>query len=157
MQPSLFTLVQNTHDGAKRAEHFFLSFQNVAFVFVSDDLKWARDNIGDPKSDCFYIGNENVTGLKREDALRAGFDIGKPILLVGNVMILPYRLSILTGADMALLSQTNHSILSYGTYGMWGALLSGGKAILPKSFSETKESVEILNADLPGWTFIEDK
>jgi hypothetical protein len=30
-----------------------------------------------------------------------------------------------SGIDLALLAQANHSILTYGTFGMWGALLAG--------------------------------
>ena len=37
---------------------------------------------------------------------------------------------------MALLSLSNHSIVSYGTFGMWGALLSGrGETVLPKDIT----------------------
>jgi galactoside 2-L-fucosyltransferase 1/2 len=28
--------------------------------------------------------------------------------------------------DLAIMSACNHSIIDYGTYGMWGAILSGG-------------------------------
>ena len=34
---------------------------------------------------------------------------------------------------MALMSQANHSIMTYGTFGMWGALLAGGLIVYPKS------------------------
>jgi galactoside 2-L-fucosyltransferase 1/2 len=112
-------------------------FQNVAFVFVSDDLEWVEKTLGNPLDDCFYIGSSLVTELKREDALRSGFDIG---------------------VDLALLSQVNHTILTYGTYGMWGALLNGGLAVLPASFSGlTKEMIEIEDAKLQGWHLIKDQ
>jgi hypothetical protein len=32
---------------------------------------------------------------------------------------------LISGIDLALLSQANHSIMTYGTFGMWGALLAG--------------------------------
>ncbi len=38
-----------------------------------------------------------------------------------------------TGIDLALLSLGNHSILTYGTFGMWGALLADGETVLPSS------------------------
>ena len=77
--------------------------------------------------------------------------VSEILKLIGTISLLLF-----IGADMALLSLTNHSILSYGTYGMWGALLSGGRAILPKSFSNTKETIEILSAELPGWILMDD-
>jgi hypothetical protein len=37
------------------------------------------------------------------------------------------------GIDLALMSQANHSIMTYGTFSMWGALLAGGLVVYPKS------------------------
>ena len=39
------------------------------------------------------------------------------------------------GLDMALLSSCNHMVLSRGTFGLWGNILSGASRILPKHFS----------------------
>lgn len=33
------------------------------------------------------------------------------------------------GYDLALLSLCNHSIIDYGTYGLWGAIMSGGETV----------------------------
>jgi hypothetical protein len=55
---------------------------------------------------------------------------------------------------MALLSLANHSILTYGTFGMWGALLAGGQATLPGSHISSKESTEIVAANISEWIFI---
>ena len=55
---------------------------------------------------------------------------------------------------MALLAHANHSILSHGTYGMWGALLAGGETVLPGYYKKVKESREIDKAKLPGWVFL---
>lgn len=111
------------------------SLQNVVFVFVSDDLNWAQQTIRNPQGDCYYVGNANVTKLDRDDALKAAKDIG---------------------ADLALLSHVNHSILTYGTFGMWGALLAGGQVALPASYADTKEMKEIIRANLTGWRLVLD-
>ena len=58
------------------------------------------------------------------------------------------------GNDLALLAHANHSILSHGTYGMWGALLAGGETVLPGYYKKVKESREIDKAKLPGWVFL---
>ena len=62
--------------------------------------------------------------------------------------------SIFLGIDLALLSQANHSILTYGTFGMWGALMSAGSAVMPSTHVKTIVSQEIQEANLPGWIFI---
>ena len=53
--------------------------------------------------------------------------------------------------DLALLSSADHSILTYGTFGMWGAMLAGGETVMPASHNVTKEQKEIVEADLKGW------
>ena len=57
--------------------------------------------------------------------------------------------------DLALLSLADHSILSYGSFGMWGALLAGrGETILPKNITKTDVGMAIRRAKIPNWTFI---
>ena len=60
---------------------------------------------------------------------------------------------------MALLSLSDHSIISYGTFGMWGALLANnGETIMSKDFIKTdvgervKEAVDRHN--MTNWTFL---
>jgi hypothetical protein len=62
--------------------------------------------------------------------------------------------SFLSGTDLALLCQANHSILTYGTFGMWGALIAGGSAVLPISHLDTTIGQDIKKSKLPEWNFI---
>ena len=42
------------------------------------------------------------------------------------------------GIDLAVLSMCNHTVLDYGTFGLWAALLAGGgggRIILPTGYS----------------------
>ena len=56
---------------------------------------------------------------------------------------------------MALLSLSNHSIVSHGTFGMWGALLSGrGETVLPNDITNTDVGMAIRRAKIPRWKFI---
>ena len=56
---------------------------------------------------------------------------------------------------MALLSLADHSIMSYGSFGMWGALLAkGGETVLPKDIVNTDIGTAIKRAQLSRWTFI---
>ena len=56
---------------------------------------------------------------------------------------------------MALLSLADHSIMSYGSFGMWGALLAnGGETVLPKDIIKSDIGTAIKRAELPNWTFI---
>ena len=47
-----------------------------------------------------------------------------------------------TGMDLALLVACNHTVVSHGTFGFWGAVLSGGDVIAPQNYSITPELVK---------------
>ena len=50
----------------------------------------------------------------------------------------------LIGTDLALLTLADHSILSYGTFGMWGAMLAnGGEVSMPTGYSTHRINKEI--------------
>ena len=61
-----------------------------------------------------------------------------------------------SGVDLALLSYSNHSIISYGSFSMWGALLSrnGGEVIMPIDYGLTDVGERINMTNIPNWTFI---
>jgi len=52
---------------------------------------------------------------------------------------------------LALLSLANHSIITYGTFGMWGALLAGGDCLMPLSDKDFYVNKQIIRANLTGW------
>ena len=47
-----------------------------------------------------------------------------------------------TGMDLALLVACNHSVVSHGTFGFWGAVLSGGDVIAPHNYVITPQLVK---------------
>ena len=60
---------------------------------------------------------------------------------------------------MALLSLSDHSIISYGTFGMWGALLANrGETIMSEDFIKTDIGTRINEAvkkyNMSNWTFL---
>ena len=78
------------------------------------------------------------------------------------------------GEDLALLAACNHSIISYGTFGMWAAILAGGEVVpLLNPFSTitdpplqvvtsstmalTKEGGELKAAKLANWLVLEEE
>ena len=97
-----------------------MRFKNSAlFIIVSDDLNWAKEHIN------------------RDDVAFAGHFQTAPY---------PYSFSKDIGEDLCLLSACNHTIMSFGTYGLWGALLAGGQVVLPYQIVYVKEGLEILDA-----------
>ena len=60
-----------------------------------------------------------------------------------------------SGVDLALLSFANHSIMTYGTFGMWGALIAGrGETIMPTNLTRTDVGKAIERANIPNWRFL---
>ena len=64
-----------------------------------------------------------------------------------------------TGMDLALLTHADHSILSYGTFGLWGALLANdGEVCMPTGYSSHRINFEIDMAKATGllkkWFYI---
>ena len=47
-----------------------------------------------------------------------------------GVNLRPLATGVDIGEDLALLAACNHSIISYGTFGMWAAILAGGEVCL---------------------------
>ena len=58
-----------------------------------------------------------------------------------------------------MLSFADHSILTYGTYGMWGPLLSKGEGnvIMPKGYENHTATRNIELAQMENWIFLWEK
>jgi len=111
---------------------FRRTLQNPMFIVVSDDIPWARRHISG--SDVFFPDPHQQSTMGETTADRDNFDVG---------------------ADLALLAACNHSIVSYGTFGLWGALLSGGVTIMSTQAVEIRDLVE--QADLNNFVFVNEK
>ena len=87
----------------KNAMTYFLSkYTNVHFIVCSDEIDWCRQNET-------YLQKEMLNSIAKYDI---HFSPGKS-----------------AEWDMALLAQCNHSIVTVGTYGWWGAWFAGGETI----------------------------
>ena len=58
------------------------------------------------------------------------------------------------GVDLAVLAACNHTIITYGTFGLWGALLSGGLTIM--STRATVLRPLVTQAALDTFVFMEE-
>ena len=99
MDPSYFIEATN---------HFREDFPDnqIYFVAVSDDLAWVVKHLG--KITGLVVAGSH--GQDQEDHLDPeGRDFLDPV-----------------GRDLALLAACNHTIVSQGMYGAWGAFLAGG-------------------------------
>ena len=71
---------------------------NVAFLYVSDDMKWGTKNLEDGDDyDLYLVGD------------------GDPKSLVS------------VGYDLAVCARCNHTIITNGMFSKWAAVLSGGE------------------------------
>jgi len=104
--------------------------KKVMFLLVSDDTNWIKENLG-----------------KHEDVW-FGADYSSNKLSGTN----------LVGFDLCVLASSDHSIFSYGTFGLWGSLLAGGDVITSKGLSNktfTEEDDLWKLSVMPGWLYVD--
>ena len=54
-----------------------------------------------------------------------------------------------------MLALADHAILTYGTFGMWGALLGNAKnVVMPKGYSKHRATKNIEMAKIKDWIFL---
>ncbi len=119
---------------------YMFHLQMPLFVFLSDSITWVGENFSNSsgvcsQGECFSFGTGQVKKRGRWDD--------------GNED---------SGNDLATMAACNHTILTYGTFGMWGALLAGYNpghdVLIPAGYKDTLEVERILKAHLVGWTVL---
>ena len=106
---------------------FRKTLKNPVFVVVSDDMAWARRHI--TGRDVFYSHESDTLQEK-------GGQFG-------------------TGVDLATLASCNHTIITYGTFGLWGSLLSKGATFVSSRAVVLKSLIE--QADLGQFVFLNEE
>ena len=64
----------------------------------------------------------------------------------------------LVGFDLCILASCDHSIHTYGTFGLWGSLLAGGDVIVAKGRNRmglTEEDIIYKKSAMPGWLYVD--
>ena len=100
------------------------------YIVSSDDPNWCREG--------FQQFNDRATFFYADD-FRKDHGLNVPEL------------------EMSIATRCNHTIFDYGTFGFWGAYLSGGYTILAENIGD-KKVIEVENirpAKLKNWEFIE--
>lgn len=88
----------------------------VGPTYFEGALKLMRNTLEDP---VFMVVSDDIPWAKKHIA---GEDVFYSTSGTNS--------SLSVGADLALLASCNHTIITYGTFGLWGALLSGGATIM---------------------------
>jgi len=105
--------------------------KRVVFIVTSDNPGWARNHLG-RRNDTFFPGSFIAAPPDGPTAL---------------------------GVDLALLSLCSHTIMDYGTFGLWGGLLAGGEILAPTGYTrahrDTPDLVWWRSAGLPGLTLVD--
>ena len=105
----------------RRGDHLVYkeNLKHPVFIIVTDDPEWAHTQIH--KSFKPYFTGEITPLLRSHDHhLSPGF--------------YNQTQQDSAGLDMAVLSSCKHMVLSRGTFGLWGNILSGSSRVLPKHF-----------------------
>ena len=54
----------------------------------------------------------------------------------------------LVGWDLCVLATSDHSVHTYGTFGLWGSLLAGGDVVASRGRSDTLTEEDEVNIDI---------
>lgn len=105
--------------------YFDRKYVNVIFLIASDSIDWCKYNL---------ITNYNDDGKKNKKFFKINFVSSSDAKGPGN--------------DLAILSACNHSIIDYGTYGAFGAVLTRGETIV---YNVSMHFSTTLAKALPNW------
>merc|ERR1712126_137423 len=102
--------------------------QKVVFLPCSDSSVWLMNHIKNTSHDVYYTRELiSETRVKHMTDLEIRQSINRADLATFG--------SISYGVDLAVLSMCNHTLMDYGTFGVWASLLAGGRIILPTGYS----------------------
>ena len=57
---ALFFFFKDFYDGMEEMRESY--GDNVAFLYISDDMKWGRKNLKDKENDLYFVGMGNTNG-----------------------------------------------------------------------------------------------
>ena len=66
----------------------------------------------------------------------------------------------LVGFDLCVLGTSDHSIHSFGSFGMWGSLLAGGDVVVARGRGDDfmiREDEIFLYSAMPNWLYIDTR
>lgn len=104
--------------------------RKVIFLPTSDDYFWIKKHLISKED--VYFSREMI---KESRAAKPTFN---EIHRSWRDMKLASKGSSSYGVDLVVLALCNHTIMDYGTFGMWAGLLAGGKIILPVGYSAVR-------------------
>jgi len=56
--------------------------------------------------------------------------------------------------DLSLLSSLNHTLIGYGSYGLWGGFLAGGEVVVPESLKQFPGTASETAPRMWNWTYL---
>merc|ERR1712013_358859 len=122
--------------------------QKVVFIATSDDFHWIKKHLVD-KQDVFFP-------YELVPATRSPLPSNREVGDIWKDELLAVKGSKAWGTDLAILSMCNHTIVDYGTFGLWAGLLAGGRIIVPTGYSPvaTPDMVWWENSQLENLQFV---
>ena len=120
-----------------------MSQQHLAFVVASDDVDWCRQNLAALPSQLMggNLTSTTTTTATATSSVHFSEDHYR------HLKIRKQRVYF----DMAVLSNCNHSIFDYGTFGFWAAYLADGITVMADVGRRFREQERIRGANLTDW------
>ena len=110
-------------------------------------MDFYRDSIGssDRNIVIFVVGSDDIKWCKEV------FKSRSDVYYLTDKKNQPYQ-------DMSTLSHCNHTIVDYGTFGTWVAMLAGGRSVWPSDYSKIpRYQPAVMVNQFPKWIFLSEK
>ena len=115
--------------------------QKVAFIVTSDNYGWTKNKLGNVSDT--YFSRDFVQAPVKGNIDSLCLKVYLDFFVIGPTSL---------GVDLAVLSMANHTIMDYGTFGLWAGLLAGGTILAPTGYNKGKTK----SPDLVWWEAAQD-
>ena len=107
--------------------------QKVAFIVTSDNYGWTKNKLGNVSDT--YFSRDFVQAPVKGNINSLCLKVYLDFFVIGPTSL---------GVDLAVLSMANHTIMDYGTFGLWAGLLAGGTILAPTPRATLKGRLSLL-------------
>ena len=126
----------------------------LLFYIISDDYNWAYEKLWSNITDLYLPKPKYKQDFDPYNDYVVSDNIGK-LTIIQKLKTFIF-LKLVSGHDLALLSLADYSIISYGTFGLWGSILANSKEIVisKKIIEETNVGLSLKQAKLSNLIII---
>ena len=104
----------------------------IVFLALSDDYNWIK------------VRDNDIKQFNLRKTLKENFANYSDVRFAQEYRLKKMKKEDFVGFDLCVLATSDHTLITYGSFGLWGAILSRGDVIAAKGTSNETYSVVIM-------------